>query len=646
MHKIRIRPAEGNRTRVKLGFPLLLLSLCILTAAVCSFLYRYDNKYTAPGPGAAYGNMDLRGDNAFEPRGLVWLADGWEFYGGELLTPHDFQNSAPTPDRYVFAGQLGGFETVNGQPHGSASYRLTITLPERAQTYALYLPEVFSACRLYVNGTERLTLGQADPGHYRAETAEKAVYFEAAGQVELLLAVSDYSHTYSGLVYPPALGLPDAVDWMAALRLNLRTALLTLTALIGAIALLLFAANRGNPLPALYALVCLSFLGYTCYPVAKTLFPTLGGLHFVENLSFCAMILLVFLLQRKLLALEHPVNTFGILFGAAVCLACVPYHLLLPGAGLGLLLSYSKLMALYKWLSAALLTAGAVLSLRQADETTPHAKVLLCGMAVFDTALVMDRLLPLYEPIYSGWFLELASLCLVLLIGAVLLREIYGRAVTSLVLEEDIRLTRQNIAMQKEQHHTMMEAIAQERAFRHDLRQHISVLHELAGADDLDALKRYFDKLEGALPPRQDGAFCGNAPVDTIIRHYAARAGLVGAEFAAAVQVGADIPISEVDLCVIFGNLLENAVEACARQQEGSKYIHVCAGPSVGAFAITVENRFNGYLRRNPAGFLSSKGSRPGIGTASVRAITKKYGGMASFETVGDTFRASVILHL
>ena len=571
--------------------------------------------------------------------------DGWEFYGGRLLSPADFQSSAPVPDRYVFAGQLGGFESVNGQPHGSASYRLTIALPDTPRTYALYLPEVFSACRLYVNGAELLALGDPEPGRYRAETAEKTVYFEAAGRTALLLAVSDYSNTYSGLVYPPALGLPDAVGGMTERRLNLRTALLTLTALTGIVALLLFAANRKNPLPALYALVCLCFLGYTCYPVVKTLFPVWGGLPFVENLSFCAMLLLVFLLQRTLLALEHPVNTFGIVFGALTCLACIGYHLLLPGAGLGLLLSYSRLMTLYKWLSAALLTAGAILGLRRTDGHAPHAKALLCGMAVFDAALVMDRLLPLYEPIYSGWFLELASLCLVLLIGAVLLREIYSRAAASLVLEESVRLTEQNIAMQKAQHRDMMEAIAQERTFRHDLRQHLAVLHAFAGTDDLDALKRYFDQLEGALPPQQAEVFCENAAVDALLRHYAARAAQAGAEFAAAVQVPEGIPVSEADLCVIFGNLLENAVEACERRPAGETFIRVSAGPSVGTFAVTVENSLDRAPQRNASGLFSSKGPRMGVGTASVRATAKKYGGTASFEAEGGVFRASVILH-
>ncbi|MFR2848224.1 MAG: hypothetical protein ACLTC4_14280 [Hungatella hathewayi] len=40
-------------------FHLLLLLLCAVTSALCFFLYQHDNKYTAPNPGASYGQMDL-----------------------------------------------------------------------------------------------------------------------------------------------------------------------------------------------------------------------------------------------------------------------------------------------------------------------------------------------------------------------------------------------------------------------------------------------------------------------------------------------------------------------------------------------------------------------------------------------------------
>jgi len=95
----------------------------------------------------------------------------------------------------------------------------------------------------------------------------------------------------------------------------------------------------------------------------------------------------------------------------------------------------------------------------------------------------------------------------------------------------------------------------------------------------------------------------------------------------------------------MFGNLLENAVEACGRQSSGERYIRLWAGPSLGTYSITVENSFEGDPRREGSGFLSSKGPRMGVGVSSVRATAKKYGGRAVFEAEAGLFRASVILH-
>ena len=137
-----IKAMPLKRRDIKPGYLLLLLLICILTSSFCFFLYWHDNKYTAPGPDASYGNMELD-DAVLEKQGLVWMTDGWEFYGGKLLKPAYFLSGGQRPDRYVFVGQFGGFENVDGQPYGSASYRITVKLPDKTNVYALYLPEIF-----------------------------------------------------------------------------------------------------------------------------------------------------------------------------------------------------------------------------------------------------------------------------------------------------------------------------------------------------------------------------------------------------------------------------------------------------------------------------------------------------------------------
>ena len=102
------------------------------------------------------------------------------------------------------------------------------------------------------------------------------------------------------------------------------------------------------------------------------------------------------------------------------------------------------------------------------------------------------------------------------------------------------------------------------------------------------------------------------------------------------------------DLSVLLGNLLENAVEATARQKEGEKRISVKGGlQSNGLFAFTVDNTCAEPPRQTASGELrSSKHSGLGIGTASIRDIASRYGGIVHLNYSEGLFEASVLLYL
>ena len=135
---------------------ILLLSCAMLfTAFLCLLQYRYDNKYQFPGSRGDQGVLDLRNfQDATGSSRLSLLTYGWEFYPQELLAPGEFDTRQDRPPRFVYIGQHGGFETGESgdSPHGFATYRLTILLPDSPAEYALELPEIYTASRVYLNG--------------------------------------------------------------------------------------------------------------------------------------------------------------------------------------------------------------------------------------------------------------------------------------------------------------------------------------------------------------------------------------------------------------------------------------------------------------------------------------------------------------
>ena len=109
-----------------------------------------------------------------------------------------------------------------------------------------------------------------------------------------------------------------------------------------------------------------------------------------------------------------------------------------------------------------------------------------------------------------------------------------------------------------------------------------------------------------------------------------------------------DIPkdtghVPESDLCVIIGNLLENAVAACRDAKE--PFIRMCSRFSNGVLTITMDNSFS-YVTMTPDhGFLSSKPGG-GIGLSSIRSIAEKHHGTCRFEVKDKVFYSSVYLRL
>jgi sensor histidine kinase regulating citrate/malate metabolism len=102
----------------------------------------------------------------------------------------------------------------------------------------------------------------------------------------------------------------------------------------------------------------------------------------------------------------------------------------------------------------------------------------------------------------------------------------------------------------------------------------------------------------------------------------------------------------ESDLCIIVGNLLENAVEACRRMENGARFIRLNSRLEYGTLTITADNSFNGNIWEKDGVFLSSKREGEGVGLSSVAAVAKKYGGRARFEAKDGVFQASVYVRL
>lgn len=107
--------------------------------------------------------------------------------------------------------------------------------------------------------------------------------------------------------------------------------------------------------------------------------------------------------------------------------------------------------------------------------------------------------------------------------------------------------------------------------------------------------------------------------------------------------------ISTLDLSALFGNAMDNAIEAVAALDDPElREIHVKIGVSDRMLLLRFENRCEGPRRMDRGRFLTTKADKQnhGYGLSTIAAIAEKYGGTATAEIDDDAFTLNILIPL
>ena len=202
-------------------------------------------------------------------------------------------------------------------------------------------------------------------------------------------------------------------------------------------------------------------------------------------------------------------------------------------------------------------------------------------------------------------------------------------------------LLEMQIEEQKKQTLLIVENAQQTRQLRHDLRHQLAAIQTMAGNGN-PRLTEYLSSLIQDIPAAVT-EYCENHVINAVVSRYASICQREGISLSTRLAVPAENPhMADSSLCVIFGNLLENAVEACGRMTEGKKFIHLNSRLDRGILTVTMDNSFSGAVHREKGRFRSSKREDFGVGLASIEAVARRHEGDARFETEGTVFHSLV----
>ena len=179
------------------------------------------------------------------------------------------------------------------------------------------------------------------------------------------------------------------------------------------------------------------------------------------------------------------------------------------------------------------------------------------------------------------------------------------------------------------------------RSWRHDYRHHIQVMKVHMANGEYDAVDSYLDMLDNDLTNVETVVKTGNRMADAILNSKLSLAAQRSIHIKADAKIPISVSVSELDLCIVIGNLIDNAIEACMELPEDKRLIRIYIDMKGNFLYFALTNTAGGKKKRS---FRSTKGEGHGYGIARVDAVVKKYGGYVTRASEDGAFSTEVLL--
>ena len=195
------------------------------------------------------------------------------------------------------------------------------------------------------------------------------------------------------------------------------------------------------------------------------------------------------------------------------------------------------------------------------------------------------------------------------------------------------------------------------RAWRHDYHNHMQSIKAMLEMGKKQELSEYLDNLEKDLDSIDIAIRTGNVGLDAILSSKVSIARKNNIEVNCTAKVPQDLKISDVHLCAIVGNLMDNAIEACEKMKccsaeshgdgpAAPRFIRVYIGLFKSQLYISVTNSTCEKKRRRLSELVTSKLGEHGFGLGRIDKIAEKYDGYVNRKNEPGVFATEVMLPL
>ncbi|MGY0397452.1 sensor histidine kinase [Lacticaseibacillus paracasei] len=244
----------------------------------------------------------------------------------------------------------------------------------------------------------------------------------------------------------------------------------------------------------------------------------------------------------------------------------------------------------------------------------------------------------------AWWLWPLPSVRLVLFCSTVLTGSLEFVLMRQFLNDQDAVFAHSLDKMMAQYSQEVQELYANMRGWRHDYHDHLQALKAYLDNQDTQAARSYLDELEDKLDEVDPLVHSGNVMLDAIVNAKLTLAERLHISVNEKVIVGSTPLIKDVDLVVILGNLLDNAIEAISEQPAGEpRQLRLYIGIVKQQFYISVTNT-------RPADqeidyqYASTKSDKRVLGIRRVNKLVAKYNGMINRQYEASVFVTEIAI--
>lgn len=324
---------------------------------------------------------------------------------------------------------------------------------------------------------------------------------------------------------------------------------------------------------------------------------------------------------------------------ASVVLAFLSANAKLGSYGWLAQVSVSFLSAVLFFLALFFIRRTYAWDLRQSVSSYLYVLLLPCGVFILAIRWALKLDTPAFAAYLSSFGMNASLTALLIMTCAAviffLMIGVFCKMVSLSGQEREMALLREQLEGQKtyvEEARKRNEAYA---SFQHDIANHLLVLSGLLKERRYEEAERFAEKLHESRVSQGLSISTGSPVLDVLLNEKISYARRKGVQVSWDVRIPDSFHGEELDLCVVFANIMDNAVAACAEVKEKRPFLWISTKAKGNLLVIE---------SRNVADIREGQVVKLGTGLSNIRAIAEKYQGAMELEASDGAFQISVLL--